>query len=132
MEYVIKPTGANNAEIRKIEKRFDVSLPDEFFAWWAHSNGADIYFGFKELQFFSVTEIVQDTPFNLAHYMPHAIPICMDGNGNICVAKVEQRHIVAYYLASCGSLGWDNAKYIASSLTELINAPSAPETLLYS
>ncbi|WP_208146492.1 hypothetical protein, partial [Shewanella algae] len=68
--------------------------------------------------------------YELKKYMPNSIPVCMDGNGNICVAKIVQERISGYYIANCGDLGWDEAKFVAKSLVELINDQVSPESRL--
>lgn len=130
MEYVNKPPGVSRESIRELEGAFGVSLPSEFYDWWQKSNGADIFFGFKELQFFSIIEILGEDIYELKKYMPNSIPVCMDGNGNICVAKIVQERISGYYIANCGDLGWDEAKFVAKSLVELINDQVSPENRL--
>ncbi len=130
MDYVTKPAGADLVDVREIEMAYSVSLPNEMIDWWISSDGPIIYFGFKELQFFSVKEIVGEDIYQLKNYMPNSIPVCMDGNGNICVAKVLDGQIVGFFIADCGDLGWDEAKLIAKTFIAFINDKCSPEERL--
>lgn len=130
MQYIIKPTGASKEDIVSIENTYNVSMPSEMIDWWAKSDGADVYFGFKELQFFSVKEIIGEDIYQLKKYMPNSIPIAMDGNGNICVAKTMGNQITSFYIADCGNLGWDEAKLIAITFQDFINDKCSPEQRL--
>jgi hypothetical protein len=130
MEYVTKPLGAKLENILEIENIFNVTLPNEMHDWWVKSDGPDVYFGFKELQFFSVKEILGEDIYQLRKYMPNSIPLCMDGNGNICVAKVLSGQIAGFYVADCGDLGWDEAKFISITFPDFINDQYSPEERL--
>lgn len=130
MEYVSKPLGASKEEVLEIEKFYDVDLEREVIDWWEESDGPDVYFGYKELQFFSVKEIIGEDIYQLSKYMPSSIPVCMDGNGNICVAKIDSRKITGFYVADCGDLGWDEAKLVAKTFKDFVNDKYAPEVKL--
>ena len=130
MEFVTKPNGTNRENALKIEQTFSVSLPEEMIEWWVESDGPTIFFGYKELQFFSIDEIIGEDIYELKKYMPKSIPICMDGCGNICVAKINNGHISGFYIADCGDLEWDSAKLIAQNFRDFLNDKIAPEDRL--
>ena len=130
MEYVEKPSGAKALSIEKLASKYQVDLPQNLIEWWSSSDGPIVYFGYKELQFFSVNEIVGEDIYELKKYMPNSMPICMDGNGNICVAKIESHKISGYYVASCGDLGWEEAKLIAKTFKQFVNDKCSPEAKL--
>ncbi len=130
MEYVDKPAGADISEIDKLSEMFQVELPLDFIEWWQHSDGSNVFWGFKELQFFSVNEILGEDIYEINKYMPSSMPVCLDGNGNICVARIEAGKIFGFYVASCGDLGWDDSKLIANTFSNFISDKVSPEERL--
>jgi hypothetical protein len=131
MKFISKPLGASKEKILEIEKVFSVSLSWEIIDWWKESDGPIVYFGYKELQFFSVGDIVGEDIYQLRKYMPNAMPICMDGNCNICVAKIVSGLISGFYVANCGDLGWDEAKLISKTFFGFINDRLSPDARLH-
>ncbi|MCZ4305754.1 SMI1/KNR4 family protein [Zoogloeaceae bacterium G21618-S1] len=131
MEYVDKPNGATSDEIENLESSIKVTLPNDYKKLLLESDGPILYFGHKELQFFSVGEILGEDIYQLKKYMPNCFPICLDGNSNICVAKIENRKIIGFYVAPTSNIGWDDAKYITESFQEFITDALSPEKKVY-
>lgn len=130
MDYVEKPTGASPSSIDMLASKFHVVLPLDLIEWWSASDGPIVHFGYKELQFFSIGEMVGEDICELKKYMPNSMPICMDGSGNICVARIKEQHISGYYVASCSDLGWQEAKLLADSFKDFVNDKMSPESRL--
>ncbi|MDV2079711.1 SMI1/KNR4 family protein [Marinobacter xestospongiae] len=130
MEYVTKPLGAKREDVLKIGESYGVELPQDLVIWWEESDGADVYFGYKELQFFSVDEILGEDICQLNTYLPSSFPVCMDGNGNICVARIEDGQIYGFYVADCGDLGWGESKLISKNFIDFVNDNLSPEARL--
>lgn len=130
MDYVEKPAGASTQSFQLLASAYQFNLPPDLIEWWSASDGPIVYFGFKELQFFSIREIVGEDIYELKKYMPNSMPMCMDGNGNICVAKIKDYKISGYYVASCGDLGWEEARFLAKGFKEFVNDNISPETRL--
>ncbi|MDW2204850.1 SMI1/KNR4 family protein, partial [Vibrio sp. 1636] len=106
MEFIDRPVGANQEEIHKLETIFQITLPESMLNWWGVSDGPIVYFGFKELQFFSLSEIYGEDIYGVKHDMPGAMPICLDGNGDICVARIAGGVISGFYVVDSSDLGW--------------------------
>ena len=115
MEFLKRPEGASSGDLALLSGEWSVFLPRDLQDFMEASDGPVLWFGFKELQFLPVRDIIRDD-YAVQTYMPNALPICLDGNSNICVARVRNRQIVGYYVASCGNLGWDDAVKIADTL----------------
>jgi SMI1 / KNR4 family (SUKH-1) len=130
MESNVISFGATSELLDKVELAFSVLIPNDLRIFWQESNGRNLWFGYKELQFFSIQEILGDDIYYLKTYMPNAIPICLDGNGNICVARVEASSINGYFVASCGNLDWSSAVEIASNFTDFLQDSSSPDAKL--
>ncbi len=130
MYYVEKPAGARKQSIELLASAYQVDLPPDLIEWWSASDGPIVYFGFKELQFFSIREIVGEDIYELKKYMPNSMPMCMDGNGNICVARIKDQKISGYYVACCGDLGWEEARLLAKDFKEFVNDNISPEARL--
>jgi hypothetical protein len=130
MNYVEKPAGARPQSFELLASEYQVDLPLDLIDWWSASDGPIVYFGYKELQFFSIREIVDEDIYELKKYMPNSMPICMDGNGNICVARIKDQKISGYYVASCGDLGWEEARLLAKDFNEFVNDNISPEARL--
>ena len=84
----------------------DISLPEDYISFLRESNGGDFAKGNREFQMLSAAEVIEyyDT-YNIARYMPYALPFAMDGNGNFYIFnKREEDECV--YLVSAGDLGW--------------------------
>ncbi|MFC7519123.1 SMI1/KNR4 family protein [Herbaspirillum sp. GCM10030257] len=131
MQYTNRPPGTSAAALQRLEVKFDTALPPDLKQFWLQSDGAVLWFGYKELQFFPVKSIFEDDLYDLDQYMPGALPLCMDGNGNICVARIEAREIEGYYVASCGDLDWSSAVKIADEFSQFVRDPLSPERRLY-
>jgi hypothetical protein len=129
VEYVRRPPGAKQADLLAVEETYAVSLSDELRNFWSQSDGPILWFGFKELQFFRLAEVLDDAN-SVRRHMPGAIPICMDGMGNLCVARVTGGEIIGYYVAPCGALAWDEAGFISETFWGLLKDDKAPERRL--
>lgn len=129
--YIEKPNGASYDGIEKIESFYKVALPNSIKEWWLQSDGPIIDFEFKELQFFSVEEMIGDDIYELNKYMPNCIPICLDGNGNICVAKIQDGKIIGFYVASTSNLNWEDSRLISNAFDGFLADKKAPEKYLY-
>ncbi len=132
IDYVEKPLGCSPNKVSTFEKSCGVVLCPEMKDWWLKSDGATVFFGFKELQFFSLEEIMGEDVYQLKKYLPNTIPICLDGSGNLCVGKVENERISGFFVVDCGCLDWEDAKWIAHSFENFLYHDKAPEKLLYS
>ncbi|MEZ9864960.1 SMI1/KNR4 family protein [Vibrio breoganii] len=130
MDYIDKPTGANLEEIHQLETTFKITLPEVMVNWWSVSDGPIVYFGFKELQFFSLSEIYSEDIYGVKHHMPGAMPICFDGSGNMCVAKIEGGVISGFYVVESGNLGWEQAKIISYEFLKFVSDSCSPEERL--
>ena len=130
MEYIDKPKGATKSEINSISTENKIELSQEFENWFQISNGPTVYFGYKEIQFFSANEIIGKDIYQLKQYMPSSLPMCLDGSGNICVAKIESGIINGFYVSSCGNLGWEDAVLISKTFNKFVNDTLSPENRL--
>ncbi|WP_217493712.1 SMI1/KNR4 family protein, partial [Vibrio parahaemolyticus] len=130
MEFIDRPVGANQEEIYKLETIFQITLPESMLNWWSVSDGPIVYFGFKELQFFSLSEIYGEDIYGVKHDMSGAMPICLDGNGNICVARIEGGVISGFYVVDSSDLGWEQAKIISCEFLKFVNDSFSPEERL--
>ncbi len=130
MEFIDRPVGANQEEIHKLETIFQITLPESMLNWWGVSDGPIVYFGFKELQFFSLSEIYGEDIYGVKHDMPGAMPICLDGNGNICVARIAGGVISGFYVVDSSDLGWEQAKIISCDFLKFVNDSFSPEERL--
>ena len=117
------------ADLAGVEAQFSVTLPPDLKAFWLESDGPVLWFEYKELQFMPARDVCSDA-YALGKYMPGALPLCLDGNGKICVARVDRRAVIGYFVASCGNLGWEDAVEIAKSFGEFLNDPVSPEKRL--
>jgi hypothetical protein len=79
----------------------------------------------------STAEIVDDI-YETKSYLPGAIPLCLDGNGNLCVARTANSQVAGYYVAACGDLEWASAKLIADTFTDFLQDTVTPEARLRS
>ena len=131
MEFLRRPPGANPATVAELAAKFSVTLPEDLLAFWQYSDGAVLWFGHKELQFFPVDEIVRHDVYSVSRFMPRAMPICTDGCGNLCVARIDAGKVTGYFVASCGNLGWDDAVELATTFGQFIDDPKSPEQRLY-
>ena len=131
MKYLKQPAGASPSSIGDIQLAYSATIPDDLRAFWQESNGPSLWFEFKELQFLSTTEVIEDN-YELKTYMPGSVPLCLDGNGNICLARVESSRIVGYYVAACGELDWAQSKRIAANFTDFLQDRASPESRLRS
>ena len=129
MEFIEKPAAASALDIERLGLHYQVDLPREFIDWWMSSNGPVVFFGYKELQFFSVDEIVADD-YKVRTYMPLGMPLCMDGSANMCVARIQAGRLAGIYVVSCGDLEWPEAKLISETFTSFINDDMSPEERL--
>ena len=129
MEYVTRPDGASPEVIAELSRAYLVTLPPELCNFMTESDGPILWFGFKELQFLSVADILRDD-YEVRAHMPGCIPLCMDGHANLCVAKVARQQIVGYFVASCGNLGWDDAVRIGDTFADLLADSSSPDDRL--
>ncbi len=130
MEFIDRPVGANQEEIHKLETIFQITLPESMLNWWGVSDGPIVYFGFKELQFFSLSEIYGEDIYGVKLDMPGAMPICLDGNGNICVARIAGGVISGFYVVDSSDLGWEQAKIISCEFLKFVNDSFSPEERL--
>jgi hypothetical protein len=131
VKYLEQPPGASKYSVDKIQSAYSATIPDDLRSFWQASDGPTLWFGFKELQFFATAEVVEDI-YQLKTYLPGAIPLCLDGNSNICVARVEVSQIVGYYVAACSDLEWDTSKQIAATFTDFLQDSASPESRLQS
>lgn len=128
-ECIDLPAGASADEIRKVEEKFNVTLPVELRLLLETSDGPILWFSYKELQFFSCADILDDC-HQVQRSMPHAMPLCMDGCGNVCVARISAGTIDAYFVADCGNMGWEDAAEIANDFGDFLRDPVSPESHL--
>lgn len=126
MQFVRRPRGASEDSIAEVERRYDVQLPPELRAFWAKSDGAILWFGFKELQFFTLSEVLEDI-YSVREHMPGGLPLCMDGNGNVCLARIFGGQIAGYYVAEAGVLEWEEAAQISSDFAGFLRDDQRPE-----
>ena len=129
MEYVKRPPGASAEALEEVERKFHVELPVDLRQFWSESEGPILWFGHKELQFFSIPDVIEDFN-NVAKHMPGAIPLCMDGSGNVCVARVSDGRVSGYFVASCGDLGWEGAVELSKEFFQFLRDPKSPEARL--
>lgn len=131
MQHLKRPVGANPTAVKELAAKFSVTLPDDLVAFWLYSDGAVLWFGHKELQFFPIDEILRNDVYSVNKFMPTAIPICTDGCGNVCVARIDAGQVTGYFVAGCGNLGWDDAVELATTFGQFIDDPKSPEQRLY-
>jgi hypothetical protein len=129
MQFVRRPPGASEETIAEVERRYGVHVPHELRTFWAESDGAILWFGFKELQFFTVTEVLDDI-YSVREHMPGGLPLCMDGNGNICLARISGAEVFGYYVAEAGVLEWEEAAQISSDFAGFLHDDQPPERRL--
>jgi hypothetical protein len=129
MEYLKKPEGASPEELQELSRLYVVTLPQDLRDFMADSNGPILWFGFKELQFLRTSDILRDE-YAVRIFMPGCIPLCMDGQSNICLAKINKQEVVGYYVASCNNLGWDDAVRISETFSGLLADSCSPEQRL--
>lgn len=131
MQYIHRPSGASDTAVQQLEARFDTALPPNLKQFWLVSDGPILWFEYKELQFFSIRSMLEDDIYDLSQCMPGALPLCMDGNGNICVARIEAGKVDGYYVASCGDLDWSSAVRVADEFSQFVQDPLSPARRLY-
>ena len=131
MEYIKQPEGACTSTIEAVAAKYSVEIPADLREFWLKSDGCILWFGYKELQFFKTIEILEEDNYNLRRYMPNSLPICVDGNGNLCIARIEIGKIMGYFVASCGNLDWEDAIEISKSFREFVLDPKSPEHRLF-
>jgi hypothetical protein len=129
MEYIRRPPGAKAELIAEVERAYALALPIELRKLWTDSNGPILWFGYKELQFFPVSDVLEDI-YSVKQFMPGALPLCGDGNSNLCVGKVVNGELQGYYVAACSNLAWDDARLIANSWHGFIDDGLSPEARL--
>ena len=126
MEFLERPEGASQSDLALLSREYSVFLPQDLRTFLSTSDGPILWFGFKELQFLSVSEILQDE-YGVRAQMPNALPLCFDGMSNICVAEIQGNQIVGYYVASCGNLGWDESVRISATFADFLTDDLSPE-----
>jgi hypothetical protein len=129
VEFVRCPTGASEGSVADIERVYGVNLPPDLRAFWLDSDGPILWFGFKELQFFRVSEVLQDI-YSVRKHMAGALPLCMDGNGNICLARFIEGRVCGYYVTEAGVLEWETAALISEDFVGFINDGQSSERRL--
>lgn len=129
MRYLKRPTGASDNALMQLERKYGVTLPDDLRQFWLESDGPILWFGYKELQFFSISDVIEDY-YNVSELMPGAVPICMDGCGNICIAHLASGRIDGYFVASSGDLEWEAAVRVSDNFFSLLHDARSPEQRL--
>ena len=125
-----RPPGASEDYLAKLEASYSVQVPAALRTLWLWSDGPILWFGFKELQFLRIEEILDDI-YSVRFSMPGALPLCLDGMSNICVARIESGRVEGYYVAACGNLGWEESRRIADSFDLFLQDHLAPEKRLH-
>ena len=129
MQFVRRPVGASEDSLAHMEASYSVKLPAALRELWLDSDGPILWFGFKELQFLPLAAVLEDA-YSLREFMPGALPLCLDGMGNLCVARIESGRIEGYYVAACGNLGWDESGRIADTFENFLRDELAPDARL--
>lgn len=126
MEFLQRPEGASQDDLALLSREYLVFLPHDLRSFMIASNGPILWFGFKELQFLQISDILRDD-YAVRTHMQNGLPLCMDGNSNMCIAKIHNHQIIGYYVARCGNLDWDDAVKLSDTFTELLADSLSPE-----
>ena len=129
------PKPASIEEISAWELSFGVSMPEDLKALLLSSNGPVLYSEEtdKELQFLSAHQAIEyydEYQFN--NSCKNAIPVCMDGCGNFVVYKIDQGNIENAYAMSSSNLGWEDAVFLNSNISQVISMVQRVEDVLNS
>ena len=129
------PKPASIEEISAWESSFGVSMPKDLQALLLSSNGPTLYSEEtdKELQFLSIHQAIEyydEYQFN--NSCKNAIPVSMDGCGNFVVYKIDQGNIENAYAMSSSNLGWEDAVFLNSNISQVISMVQRVEDLLNS
>lgn len=126
MEFHDRPDGATAGDIASWEKAFKMLMPEDLKQLLTLSNGPVLFDAAtdKELQFWSVEEAI-DAPdvYGLEDECPDAVPIAMDGSGNLVVYRKVSRRPAAVYAMASGNLGWEEAVRVCNDVDGLIALP---------
>jgi SMI1 / KNR4 family (SUKH-1) len=129
MQAITHPAGASETSLAEVERAYGIALPHELRRFWADSDGPILWFGFKELQFLCLADI-RDDMYSVRKQMPGALPLCMDGYSNICVARFEAGRVSGFHVAPCDDLDWESAVRISESFEEFLNDDLSPRQRL--
>ena len=135
MKYHDKPAPAKIQDIQEWESFFGVEMPTDLKELLLESNGPIFYTEEtgKELQFLSASEAIEYyDAYKFKEYCANAVPISMDGCGNIVVYKLEQGRIKNILAISSNNMGWHDAVYLKENVTEVINMEQNVEEILFS
>lgn len=112
-----------------------MKMPTDLCAILSRSNGAGLYEKDtnKELQVFSTHQAVESfSTFELQKYCPEAIPVSLDGCGNIVVYKKSGSGVVGVYAMALTNLGWEDSKYLGSAFSQVIEMSETVDSVLSS
>ena len=96
-----------------------------------YSRGLTTFRGKRELQFFSLEELVQtNIDYGIFKWLKGAVSIAMDGSGNHLIFDMRKGVNENIYGISSGDLDWQEIKWIANDLHELFMGTVAIDELL--
>lgn len=86
----------------------DTELAADYIAFLRESNGGDFMKNDREFQMLAAKEIPDYYDmYKFSVYMPYALPIAMDGCGDLYVFNKREKGDNRVYLVSAGNMGWD-------------------------
>lgn len=135
METYERSDPAGQKDIESWEQRFAMKMPTDLSAILSRSNGVGLYEkdANKELQVFSTHEAVESfSTFELQKYCPEAIPVSLDGCGNIVVYKKSDSDVVGVYAMALSNLGWEDSKYLGSAFSQVVEMSETVDSVLNS
>ncbi|NUP14135.1 MAG: SMI1/KNR4 family protein [Polyangiaceae bacterium] len=110
-------------------------LPASWLDFLAWSNGCLATNGEMEFGFFGTSEIREFIlGYHLPAYMPFAVPLGLDGSGNIALLDVREPMTDLEYpivVAAAGNLGFDEARPLASDFESFCRITKRIEKILY-
>lgn len=117
-------------------------LPQSYLSFLRWSNGGQFGNGERWFQFFPACDPLHGVramllAYHLPQYMPHALPIALNGGGVFYLFDMRKSPSGGEYpvvCASAGNLGWepDECKIVAESFVAACRGTINIETLLYS
>ena len=105
------------------ENYFSQKMPLDYIKLLKSSDGAGFYSAYTggELQFLSVKEAIQyHEIYSFIDDCPGAIPICMDGNGNFAVYRIQKGIISGIFLMPAAEIDWDSSVKVGQYILELL------------
>lgn len=130
IKYNEKLKGASDQDINMWELFFSQTMPLEYRQFIRKSDGPSVSDDETngEFQFFSIRKAIEYYRNNLfKESCPNAIPICLDGHGNLAVYRMEDSAIVGIFVMSASNLDWASSTEVGKSIQELLQIRIADE-----